>query len=179
MIGAEHGAELAHTRGAALDRALVKLVAEDIDAVRSAEIVERFAIEIGDSDAGARLHKGGGRQAIPGDAAELEGHAVGVGELQIGNAAGGFGRLRDGFGKARIVEPGQAFEAGAAARGDVRRCAVAAKEARLVVFVEWNQAGQAAGQPGTADQGFMLGLRQFEAPTQLASEVARAAPPTP
>ena len=86
MVGAEHRAEIANALGAARDAFLVEVVAEDVDAVRAGQVVEAVAVEVGDGDAGRRLHERAGLQVLAHVAAELERHAVGVGELQVGDA---------------------------------------------------------------------------------------------
>ena len=78
-------------------RLLVEVVAEDIDAVGAGEVVEPIAVEIGDRHAGGRLHEGAGPQVLAHEAAVLERHPVGVGELQIGNA------VRDASAVRRVV----------------------------------------------------------------------------
>ena len=62
VIGAEHRAEVADALDPALDALLVEVVAEDVDAVRAGQVVEAVAVEVGDGDAGRRLHEGAGRQ---------------------------------------------------------------------------------------------------------------------
>ena len=65
MIEAEHRAERAHVRGAALDGLLVEIVAEDVDAIGAGQVVEAIAVEIGHGDAVARLQERSRRQARP------------------------------------------------------------------------------------------------------------------
>ena len=167
MIEAEHRSKRAHLRGATLDRLLVEIVAEDIDAIGTAQVVEAVAVEIGHGDAVARLQERSRRQARPHIAAVLERHPVGVGELQIGNAVRGFRGAPDGLGKACLVERGQPVEAGAAARRYVRGGIVGAKETRLIVVVKRHQRREPAGKPGMAGERSVLGLRQSEPPPQL------------
>ena len=77
MVRAQHRAELAHARGAALDAVLVEVVAEHVDAVGAGEIVEAVAVEIGDR---ARRRTSARNepsvQMLAHEAAELERHAV-------------------------------------------------------------------------------------------------------
>ena len=121
VIGAEHRAEVAHARGAALDALLVEVVAEDVDAVGAGQVVEAVAVEIGDGDAGGRLHEGAGVQVLAHEAAVLERHAVGAGELQVGDAFLDLRREPDRLGEALPVERRQAHEAGAALARDLLR----------------------------------------------------------
>src|SRR6202044_3092001 len=55
MIGPENRAEIAHPCGGALDRGLVEIVAEQVDSVRAADVVEGGAVEIPDLHAIARF----------------------------------------------------------------------------------------------------------------------------
>jgi len=162
VIGAEHWAELMHADGTALDRALVEVVAEDVDAVGAGEIVEAVAVEIGDRHAVGRLQEGAQRQMLTHHAAILKRYPIGAGELQIGN---GFGRLDaapDRFGKPRLVKLRQASQAGAAQACDVGGRAVAVEEPVLIEVVERHETGEAARHAGMAGERAVLGLRQFQ-----------------
>ena len=87
MIGAEHRAEVAHPLAPRVDALLVEVVAEQVDAVRAGQVVEPVAVEIGDRDAGrATARTTPTLKMLAHEAAELERHAVGVGELQVGDA---------------------------------------------------------------------------------------------
>ena len=162
MVGAEHRAELVHARGTALDRALVEVVAEDVDAVGAGEIVEAVTVEIGDRHARGRLQEAAERQMRAHHAAILERHPVGAGELQVGNGFGRLGAAADRLGKARLVKLRQAEEAGAAQGCDVGGGAVAVEKPLLVEVVERHKAGEAARHAGMAGQRAVLGLGQFQ-----------------
>ena len=84
-VGAQHRAERAHAPGAALHAALVEIVAQQVHAIRAGEIVEGVAVEIGDLDAVRRGEKRTGGQMRLHVRAEREGHAVALGELQVGD----------------------------------------------------------------------------------------------
>ena len=53
MVGAQHRAEFAHPLGAARDALLVEVVAEQVDAVGTGQVVQDVAVEVGDRDAGS------------------------------------------------------------------------------------------------------------------------------
>ena len=92
MVGAEHGAEIAHALRALVHAGLVEVVAEQVDAVGAGQVVEAVAVEVGQRDAGRRLPERSGAQVLAHQAAELERHPVGGGELQVGDAVLDLGR---------------------------------------------------------------------------------------
>ena len=163
MIAAEHRSERARARRAPFDARLVEVVAEYVDAVRSGQVVERVAVEIGHHHAGRRLHERAAFQVFPHVAAELERHAISAGKLKIRNVLRRLRGQRGGFRKAFAVERGEPQEPGAALRGDFVRRVVAAKKVRLVVLVVRDQCREPACHARMPRQGRMLGLRQFEA----------------
>ena len=69
------------------DAILVKIVAEDIDAVGAGQVVKDIAIDVGDGDASGGLHEGAGRKMLPHHPAVLKGHPKGLGESQVGDPA--------------------------------------------------------------------------------------------
>ena len=162
MIRAEHRTEVADPLMAALHAGLVEIVAEQIDAVRAGEVVERVAVEVGDRHAAGRLQERAERQVLAHDAAVLERHPIGVGELQIGNAVGhrrgGFERLR----KVLLEMRRQPHEAGPALRGDRLGRIVGAEEPRFVVFVERQERRHAPRHPGVSGQRSVLRLGQLQ-----------------
>ena len=163
MIRAEQGAEVANARHAPLDGVFVEVVAKDVDAVGTGEIVESIAVQVGYRHAICRLQESADRQIRAHHAAVLERHPVGAGELQIGNVFAGLRRVPARFGKARLVERGKLLESSAPARRDVIRRPVGAKELTLIVFVERNEGREAARNARMAGNGAVLCLRQFEA----------------
>ena len=148
MVGAEHRAERARLLLGRRDAVLVEVVAEDVDAVGAGEVVEHVAVEIGDGDAGGGLQERAGPQMLADDAAELERHAVALGELQIGDSVGHLGGPANRRGVARPVKLGEPGEGGAAARRDLFRRMVGAEETVLVVLVERNERGDRAATCG-------------------------------
>jgi hypothetical protein len=68
------------------DALLVEVVAEDVDAVGAGQVVEDIAVEVGHRHALGGLHEAARLQVLAQEAAELERHAVGAGELQVGDA---------------------------------------------------------------------------------------------
>jgi hypothetical protein len=128
VIGAEHRPEVAHAFAAARNAFLVEIVAEDVDAVGTGEIVELVAVQIGDLDARGGLQEGAALEVLAHEAAELKRHAVARGELQIGNAAHDVIRQIRGFAKAFRKGGGQTVEAIAPRRRNVLGRVVGAKE---------------------------------------------------
>ena len=86
VVGAKHRPERRDTGAARGDATAVEVVAEDIDAIGTGQVVEFVAVEIGDLHAGAGLQEAAALQVLAHVAAELEGHPVAAGELQVGNA---------------------------------------------------------------------------------------------
>src|SRR5262249_1341301 len=103
------------------------------------------------------------RQVLARVAAVLERHAVGGGELQVGEALLGFLGQRQGARETRAVERREAREAGAAPRGDFFRRAVAREEALLVVGVAGHEGGDAPRDARVAGERRVLGARELEA----------------
>ena len=167
MIRAEHRPEVAGLLDGARNALLVEVVAEQVDAVRAGQVVAAIAVEVGDGHAGRRLHEGRGRQMPAHEAAELERHPIGVGELQVRNAVTDRVGQSRGFGIAFREQGGEPHEAGLARRRDVVGRIVGAEEAALVVFVERHQGGDPARHPGMAGERAVLRLRQREAAFQL------------
>ena len=162
MIRAQQGAEIANAVCPAVDCALVKIVAENVDAVRASEIVEAVAVEIGDGHALGRLHKGADREAGAHLVPVLEWHAVSAGELQIGDVVGGFGSLAVRFGESRPVKVGKPLETRTTALRDIAWRTVGTKELFVAVLVEREERCDASCHPGVPGKRAVFGLRQFE-----------------
>ncbi len=163
MVGSEHRTEVAHERLPALHAAFVEVVAEDVDAVGAGEVVADIAVEIGDGHARGRLHERSGTEVPAHDAAELERHPVGVGELQVRDAVGDLSGALRGLGESHPIKLGEPVEAGAAAGRHLRGRVVAAEEPRLVVFVGGDQRRQAPRHPGMPGERGVFRLRKLEA----------------
>ena len=167
MVGAEHGTEIAHALRALVHAGLVEVVAEQVDAVRAGQVVEAVAVEVGQRDARRRLPERSGAQVLAHQAAELERHPVGGGELQVGDAVLDLGRQLAGFAEMLLVQPGQAYEPLAPAGGDLVGRIVDTEEVGLVELVERNERGKPARHARVAGQRAVLGLRQLQAPPDL------------
>ncbi len=169
-VVAQHRSQFGDAGRAALHAALVEVVAQEVDAVGAGEVVAGIAVEVGDLHARRLGDEGARRQCSPDARAELEGHAIALGELQVGDVRGGLGgalerALRPGAERAR-----QPLEAGAAPRGDLLARIVGAEEGGIVVGVVRHQPGQGAGHAGVARQRAVLGARQGEPRAELRPE---------
>src|SRR5271165_4667689 len=89
---------------------------------------------------------------------KLERHAVGVGELQVGDAVGGLGGASGCLCVSCAVELGKPREGGAAAHCNVLRRMIALEELRLVILVKRDKRCDAACDPGMTGQRPMLCL---------------------
>ena len=167
MIGAEHRAKLARAPIAALQAVLVEVVAEEVHAVGAGQIVEAIAVEIGEDHSGGGLDERAGVEVLAHEAAVLERHAVGIGELQVGDAVPDArrapGRLREPL----AVERRKPHEPGAAARRDLLGRIVGAKEPLVVVFVERDERRDPPRHPGMPGQRSVLRARQLQARLQF------------
>ena len=121
VVGAEHGPERMRALFGLGDALLVEVVAEDVDAVGAGQVVEDIAVDIGDGDAGRGLHEGAGAEMLAHQAAVLERHAVGFGELQVGDVLGRLRRHLPALGVTVLIDAGEAEEAVLALRGDIGR----------------------------------------------------------
>ena len=162
VVAAQHRPELAGAGAAAVHALLVEVVAEHVDAVRAGQIVEDVAVEIGDGDARRRTVEGADAQVLAHEAAVLERHPVGGGELQVGQTRlrllGELARL----GEALVVEPRQAHEPDPPPLRDVGGRVVGAKDALLVVLVERDPLGEPEPDARVPAQRRVLRPRQLQ-----------------
>ncbi len=163
MIAAQHGTEIAHPLCALCDALLVEVVTEDVDPIRSGQIVKAVAVEISHHHAVGRLQERSAFQIVPHDTAELKRHAISRGELQIGDSLRGFRRDQRSLRKARPVDIREPAKSGPAARDDVIRRLIRPEEHRLLVLVERNERGEPARYAGMSLERPMLGTRQRKA----------------
>src|SRR5262249_51452779 len=148
--------------GAFGDAGFVEILAEEVDAVGTADVVEDVAVEVGECDAGGGLDEGADGEIFADDAAELEGDAVGGGELEVGEAFAGVFREVDSFGKTRAIELGKAVEGGASFLGDVGWRVVEAEELVGAVVVERNEPSKASAHSRVADEGRVFGAGELK-----------------
>ena len=167
MIEAEHRAERFGALLALGDTLLIEVVAEDVDAVGAGEVVEHVAVDIGDGDAGGLRHERGGAEIFLHQLRELERHAIGAGELQVGDLGDGFRRHLPSLGEALGIEFGERKEGVLALGSDFRRRAVGTEIFFGGKFVERQQACYPAGHLRMSAQRAVLGPRQFEARLEL------------
>jgi hypothetical protein len=120
----------------------------------------------------SRSHEAAERQVFAHVAAELERHAVGAGELQVGQALARLCGQRRAARIARAVQLGEAAKAGAPPRLRFRRGAVGAEELLLAVGIAGDQPGQPPRHPGVAGERGMLGERQLQPPMRRGGAAA-------
>jgi hypothetical protein len=170
MIGAEHGAERVRAPFGFRDALLVEIIAEDVDAVGAGQVVGHIAVDIGHGDAGRGLHEGAGPKILPHQPAVLERHPVALGELQVGDVFGGFGRHLPALGIALLIEAGEAEEGVLALHGDVAGRAVGSEEAVDIELVMRNQPRDHFGHFGMSGQRAVLGARQRQPRLQFGED---------
>ena len=129
--------------GAAVEAGLVEIVAQQVDAIGAREVVTGVAVEVGDHDAIRRREERTHRELCLRQGTELERHAVGLGELQVGDVPGRFLRLLQGSLVARPEEAREALEFGPSTAGDFRRGIVGREEPCIVESVVGHQGGDA------------------------------------
>ena len=162
VITTEHRPEFAHPCSAPLDRTLVKIVAEQVDAVRASEVVTGIAVEISEGHAMRRRDEACRRQMCPHQVSILERHAIGSGKLQVRQRLRRRGGASNGLGEPQPVNLRKLFKGRASPLRDVTRRAIGAEKSLRAVFIKRHEAGQAAGDARMAGERRMLGLRQFE-----------------
>jgi hypothetical protein len=162
MIGAEHGTERMGALLADLDAFLVEVVAEDVDAVGAGQVVELVAVEIGERHPRRRLHERAGAEVFADQAAILERHPVGLGELQVRDMDRRLRRHLPALGEALLVEGSEPEEAVLALACDFRRRAVGAEEIVDVEFVMRNEPRHPARHLGVPGKRAVLGPRQLD-----------------
>src|SRR6202011_3766717 len=101
---AQHRPEFANARKAALHRPLVAIVAQEIDAIRSGEVIGPIAVKVGDRHAFTRLYEGSDLQMSADKAPVLERHPIGLRELKVGDCVDDLRGSPVGFSKARLIK---------------------------------------------------------------------------
>ena len=170
MVGTEHGPE---RMGALLGRGdalLVKIVAEDVDAVGAGQVVEHIAVDIGDGDAGGGLHEGAGAEILPHQPAVLERHPVAFRELQVRDVRRRLRRHLPALGVALAIEAGEAEEGVLALHGDVAGRAVGTEEVVDIELVMRHQPRDRFGHFGMSGQRAVLGTRQRQPRLQFGED---------
>lgn len=162
VIGPEHGTQRGGTPRTFREAGLVELVAEQVHAVGPGQVIVAVAVEVGEDGTLAGCDERAHRQVAPHPVAELERHAVGGGELQIGQTRLDLGGELQ---RARIALPVQAREALEAATARICRglwCPVGAEEGVLAVAVERDEPREAPGEAGMARDRRVLRPGQCE-----------------
>ncbi len=162
MIGAQYRAERMHALDAAVDAVLVEIVSEQIDAVRTGQIVERISIEVGRRDPGRRLQKRADRQVPAYVATERKRDAISLGELQIRDQAGGLGRQLQCAGISLAVEIREPRKIGTPLRDDDVRRRVGLEDLRLIVLIERHQRRHEPRNARMPGERSVLCLRQLQ-----------------
>ena len=167
VVEAEHRPELMRALRGGRDALLVEILAEDVDAIGAGQVVEHVAVEIGQRDAGGRLHEAAGAEIFANQAAVLERHPVGLGELQVGNPRRRVRRHLAAAGEALLIERRESEEAVLALHGDRGRRAVGAEERVDVELVMRDQPRHQARHLGVSGERAMLGARQRQPGLEL------------
>ncbi len=170
VVGSEHGAERTGARLGAGNAFLVEVVAEDIDAIRTGQVVEDVAVEIGDRDPRRRLHERACPQMLPHQTAVLKRHAVAFGELQVGDSFRGLQGHCPAFGEPLPVVVGEPEETIPTLRGNLRRRAVGIEEIVDAELIERDQPRHQARHPGMSGQRAVLGPRQRQPRPQFGKD---------
>ena len=173
MIQAEHRAERLRAPLGGGDALLVEVVAEDVDAVGAGEVIELIAVEVGQRDAGRGLHERAGAELLLDQPAVLERHAVGLGELQVGDAACRLRGERAALGEFLLEQRAEAEEAVLASSGDLPRRAIGAEEVVDFELITRDQLGDPARHLGMAGERAVLGTRQLDAGLDLRGDGGR------
>ncbi len=163
VIGAEHRAERGDPMPAPLQAVLVEIVSEQVHAIGAGEVVGGVAVEIRDGQAGGRLNECPEFEVAAHEAAVLEGHAIGLGELQVGDSLSRLRREPQRLRSALPENSREPEESGAARSGDRFRRAVRAEDMRLVVFIEWNERGDPPRHSRMSRERPVLRPRQLQA----------------
>ena len=157
VIRAEHRPQRLRTRVAVGDARLVEIDAEHVDAVRTGEVVEGVAVEIGDGDTRGLAHERRNPQMLAQIARVLERHPIGTGELQVGDGGPrGVGDLQRARETALEIIL-QTLQRGAAPLLHVGGRAVGAEEGRLVVVVARQPGRDATRHARMAGERWVLG----------------------
>ena len=162
MVGAQYRAERMRPLDAAVDALLVEIVAEEINAVRAGEVVERISVEVSRRDPARRFEKRADRQVPAYVAAELKRDAIRFGELQVRDELGGLGCKQQCAGVSSAIEIREPRKVGAPPRGNLARRCIGAEEPRLVVLVERHQRGHESGDARVPRERPVLRLRQIQ-----------------
>src|SRR5215813_1191363 len=171
--------ELGDAGRPALDAAFVEIVPEQIDPVGAGDVVIVIAIDIGEGDTVGGFEQRTATQTLAYPPAVLVGHAIGLGELEIGQRFIEAGLERDGAGKPLPVLLRQGLKSQLALPRNLAGGAVGAEKLSRIKFIERDQAGNALGPAGMAGQRGMFGPRQLQPPTDLNQCGSRRRPAKP
>ena len=143
VITTQHRTKIPGARPTFVDAGFVEIIAEDVDAVGAREIDAAVAVQVHQFGSLGARPEGTERQVLAQHRHELEGHAIGRGELQIrqpfARLRGSGERLRAALAQ-RLAEP---LQRPAPTLCDIRRRPIYSKETQRVIAV----AGQPTRQP--------------------------------
>ena len=174
VVGAEHGAQIAHQGRTLLNAALVKIITQQVHAVRPGQIKEAVTVQIGHRDAFGRRHKGPDLQTLGHQFFELEGHAVGADELQVRQSAHHIGRRVQGFGVAGLELLHQTGKGCSAACHHIGRRTIHAIGLLFFIHVARQQGRYAARCARVAGQAGVFGQGQLHPGTGFVERPQRS-----
>ena len=169
VVGAEHRPESVSPGHGLADARAVEVVTEQIDAVRTRQVIEAVAVEVGNLHALRALDENAGAEALAHDRTERDRDPVAAGEFEVGEVLEDDTAGRSGAREALLEDRGEAQEALVPTLGDDRRCAVHGRERRLVESVSGQSRGQPLRNSDVALQRWVLGARPREAVPQAAA----------
>src|SRR5262249_32492907 len=140
--------EVADPLRSLLHARLVEVVAENVHAVGTGQVVKVVAVQIGNHHATRRLEEGPGAQMLAHKSAVLEGDAVGVSELEIRDIFTHLCSKPSCLSKACRIVPGQSHERVPAATGDFLGSSIGAEKIFFTKGIVGQQRSNAAGHSG-------------------------------
>ena len=173
MIGAEDWAQRPRLIDRIADEALIRVVAQQIDAVGSRDVIEDIAVGIGQPRAVGCGDEDAATEFLADQTAIGKRHAVAVGEEQVGDGVDRLGLERGGPRETPLVVCRERLERRSALRRDRLGGAVGRKESGRVEVVVRDQAGDPPRQTRMSRKRGMLAERQLQAPTRLGRQKRR------
>ena len=162
VVAAQDGAQFVRQGSTFGHAGFIKVVAEQVDAVRAGHIDELIAVHVFQGDALAALPKVTHVQVFGQQGAELVGHTVLAGELHVRHHGfGGLG-MRQGQGTASRQGVAQGLKCRTSLLGNLAGCAIHRKPCVLAVAVSGQPMGKALGHAQVSAQGRVFGKRQLQ-----------------
>ncbi len=167
MVRAQYRTEISHQICTLIDTLFVKVIAEQVDAIRPGQIVKLVSIKIGQGDTRARCQKGCDLQPPIHHRLKLKWRAIGTHKLQVGQALGCSPGLAAADGETGFVGINQSLQRCPTTRHDIVRRVIDIEHLGFAVRVARQQRGHSARDARMACQRPVFGHRKLDSLAHL------------